>query len=275
MTVSNTEITVILPCAGEGNRLGLRSPKELFEIVPGLRLIDFSLKHILAPKKENIAITTAVVIRPWKSEVAEYVSRQLPGLPVKTVFFNDNYKEWPGSVFSAGDIFSSYNLVLLPDTYLSLAKDSPLENPAAADPKGKTLVEMVIEALSRYKAVFGYVECREAKVLENLGAVKVEKGVVTVFQDKPRGEQLVGSVGQFNGFWGCYAFRKEMGKPLYDFLISSVLHRPMPLESQPFYPPGIVPIADYYDLGTWENIDRFKKLKISPRITRITKIGDW
>ena len=36
-------LTVILPCAGEGNRLGLTTPKELYEIIPGKRLIDFSL----------------------------------------------------------------------------------------------------------------------------------------------------------------------------------------------------------------------------------------
>jgi len=97
------------------------------------------------------------------------------------------------------------------------------------------------------------------KTLETLGAVRMENDRVTAFQDKPRSNELP---GQFNGYWGCYAFGKEMGKTLYDFLIHSVIHQPLPLKAQPFYPPGIIPIGEYYDLGTWENIERFKKQKI-------------
>jgi hypothetical protein len=257
-TVAEKELTIILPCAGDGRRLGLNTPKELFEIVPGTRSIDFSLQHILAaPQKEKII--TAVVIRPWKTEVKEYVSEQLPGIPVETVIFNDNYQEWPGSVYSAKDVFSKNNLVLLPDSFLSLSAHSNLENPTIDHSNGKTLVESTGDALSRHQVIFGCIKCMDVKVLETLGAVRMENGIVTAFQDKPRSKEWA---GQFNGYWGCYAFGKEMGKPLYDFLIHSVLHQPLPLEAQPFCPPGVIPIAEYYDLGTRENIERFKKRKI-------------
>ena len=155
--MTDKELTIILPCAGDGRRLGLNTPKELFEIVPGTRLIDFSLKHILAAhQKEKIII--AVVVRPWKTEVVGYVSRQLPGIPVETVMFNDNYQEWPGSVYSAKDLFSKNNLVLLPDSFLSLSAHSNLENLSINHCNGKTLVELVEDALSRCKVVFG---CRQ------------------------------------------------------------------------------------------------------------------
>jgi hypothetical protein len=255
--VADKDLTIILPCAGDGRRLGLNTPKELFEIVPGTRLIDFSLKHILAaPQKEKIII--AVVIRPWKTALKEYVSEQLPGILVETVIFNDNYKEWPGSVFSAEHLFSKNNLVLLPDSFLSLSAHSNLRNPAFTDSNDRPLVELVSNALRRYKVVFGCIKCTDIKVMETLGAVKMENGIVTAFQDKPRPNELP---GQFNGYWGCYAFEKEMGKPLYDFLIHSVLHQPLSFKAQPFYPPGIIPIGEYYDLGTWENIERFKKVR--------------
>ncbi len=112
-------LTVILPCAGEGNRLGLDIPKELFEIVPGTRLIDFSLNHIRAVPV-GIEVKVAVVVRPWKKEVVDYVSRKLPGTAVEAVLFDDAYSEWPGSVYSASGFFSAHNLVLLPDSCLCL-----------------------------------------------------------------------------------------------------------------------------------------------------------
>jgi hypothetical protein len=255
--VADKELTVILPCAGDGRRLGLNTPKELFEIVPGIRLIDFSLKHILAaPQREKIII--AVVIRPWKTEVVEYVSEQLPGVPVETVIFNDNYREWPGAVYSGKDVFSKNNLVLLPDSFLSLSAHSNLENLDVTDSNDRTLVELASNALRRHKVVFGCIKCTDVKVLETLGAVRMENGIVTAFQDKPRSNELP---GQLNGYWGCYAFGEEMGKSLYDFLIHSVIHQPLPLKAQPFYPPGIIAIGEYYDLGTWENIERFKKVR--------------
>ena len=255
--MADNRLTVILPCAGQGSRLGLKTPKELFEIVPGIRLIDFSLQHILAvAQKKNIHITAAVVIRPGKSEVAEYVSQRLPGIAVKTVMFNPRYQEWPGSVYSAQEVFSKNNLVLLPDSYLSLMTPSREKTIATRDSRGKTLAESVSEALSRSKVVFGCIECRDGERLKTLGAVKIEKGIVTALRDKPQpGKQRE----SFNGFWGCYAFTKKYGKPLYDFLISSVHHRSLPLTGQPFYPPGVIPVADYYDLGTRENIERFIK----------------
>ena len=255
MTVK--EMTIILPCAGEGNRLGLKTPKELFEIFPGngspgTRLMDFSLRHIRAfPYKEKI--TVAVVIRSWKREVAAYAAGQLPGIRVKTVMFNDDYREWPGSVYSAKEVFSKNNLVLLPDSFLGLSADA--KDLRVTDSTGRTLVELMSDALSVHKAVFGCVECSNRDLLKNLGAVKVEGGIVTAFQDKP-----VDSLDRFNGFWGCYGFRKEYGESLYHFLIHSVQHLSVSLREQPFYPPGALALGAYYDLGTWENISRFKKM---------------
>ena len=197
------------------------------------------------------------MIRPGKFEVVEYVRQRLPEITVETVMFNPCYQEWPGSVYSAKKVFSENNLVLLPDSYLSLIPPAKGETLAVTYPSGKTLAEAVVDALYQYKVVFGCIACKDWQRLKTLGAVRMEKGIVTAFQDKPLpGEMLKES---YNGFWGCYAFAKEYGKSLYDFLIPSLHHHPLRLTEQHFYPPGVIPVVDYYDLGTWENIKRFKK----------------
>lgn len=250
-------LRVILPCAGEGNRLGLDTPKELFEIVPGTRLIDFSLHHIAAASERaasgGFRLKVAVVVRPWKEAVKGYVSRKLPGITVETVLFNETYREWPGSVYSASGVYSDRNLVILPDSCLRLREGASCGRDVCFDEEGKTLVELVSGALEKYGAVFGSVSCTDPGVLRHLGAMRVEGERVTAFQDKPTRD-----IGRFNSFWGCYGFRGEYGKSLYDFLIQSVDHRAVSLENQPFYPVGIVPLHSYGDLGTWETINRFR-----------------
>ncbi|MGE5343272.1 MAG: hypothetical protein ACM3SY_17525 [Candidatus Omnitrophota bacterium] len=250
--LTNDSITVILPCAGEGRRLGLNSPKELFEIFPDTRLIDFSLRHI-RDYADHIQtpnhLSVAVVIRPWKTDVTEYVISQLPGISVKPVMFDDRYTEWPGSVFSAHPLFSTYNIVLLPDSFLEVTGD-------------EILLTSMITALKHHRVVFGCQDCTDEDKLRSLGAMRVENGQVTVFQDKPRH-----SLDQFNGFWGCYGFQKEYGQILYNFLIDSVHHQPQELTRQPFFPPAAIPISCYYDLGTWDNIQRFKALAFGDQKT--------
>lgn len=250
------ELTVILPCAGKGKRLGLSTPKELYEIIPGTRLIDFSLKHIQAINKlKNLSLKVSIVIQPWKRQITKYVIQQLPGIEVKSVLFDDNYKEWPGSVFSANSTFSENNLVLLPDSYLGMSETYKKKDVAIKNDNGRTLIEWVLNALSQYSVIFGCIACNNWRCLQNLGAVRIDNDIITLFQDKP---SINNEAFPFNAFWGCFAFKKEVGRSLYEFLINSVLHQSLPLKKQPFYPIGVIPIKEYYDLGTWENIEKFK-----------------
>ncbi|MCP4156637.1 MAG: hypothetical protein GY757_53485 [bacterium] len=289
------ELTIILPCAGEGSRLGLKSPKELFEIVPGKRLIDFSLEHILAywgkPGASTVPVNlkVAVVIRPWKEEVVEYVAGRLPGLTVERVLFDDTYFEWPGSVYSASRSFSRKNLVLLPDSCLRLGESESGSGDISAkkpnsrggsvfnengpsfcrDSKGDTLVELVSRALDSFEVVFGSVPCNDPARLAKLGAMWVEGNVVTAFQDKPVENRDV-----YNSFWGCYAFRETRAQALYDFLVSSVKHQPVTLRDCLFNPPGAVSLHTYRDLGTWKSIEEFRKKSRRGSNSHFKKVKD-
>jgi len=248
-------LTVILPCAGSGTRLGLKKPKELFEILPGICLIDFSLAHIRAALPVA-GIKVVVVIRPDKEEVVDHVRRVLPEIKVESVFFNDSYHEWPGSVFSARETFSNHNLVLLPDSILNIGKNSfnSKTEPICRDEEGSTLIKLAIDSLPGHKVVFGWIQCSDSRELKKKGALRVESGTVTAFLDKPDA-----SFEKYNGFWGCYAFRKEVGESLYHFLVSSVRHRPVSLEEQSFHPAGAIPLHSYRDLGTWSAIRQFQQ----------------
>jgi len=253
--MGHADMTVILPCAGEGTRLDAGGPKELFQVFPGVSLIDFSLNHIRVGVEQSKTdagggeIRVAAVIRPWKTKVGDYVRRKLPGVEVDTLMFDENYVEWPGSIYSARRFFSPHNLVLFPDSYLALSQEDPYR-----DGEGRTLAELVGGSLLSFSVTFGVIACSDPDILGRLGAVRVEGGRVQEFQDKP-----VESPDRFNGFWACCAFKRDVGRVLYDFLLASVMHRADPIRHQPFYPPGIIPAAAYYDLGTRESIREFRQ----------------
>jgi hypothetical protein len=257
---SNKELTIILPCAGEGKRLDLDYPKELYEISPGVRLVDFSLNHIkvyVDSKKDEPytpKIRVAVVIRAGKIEVADYISQQLPGVRISPILFNDAYSEWPGSVFSASNYFADNNLVLLPDSCLKLSGGDPRGDSIYFNNYGDTLIDLALKMLNDYKVIFGYIKTDDPNQLSQLGAMSVETGVVTQFQDKP-----VDTFNLYNSFWACYGFRKEYGKALYNYLIQSVKHQPLPLLTQSFNPVGAFECHSYQDIGTWDGINRFKR----------------
>ncbi len=263
---SRHTITFILPCAGEGRRLGCDGHKELFPILPGVRLIDFSLAHIRealcrTSAQDDWTIRVAVVIQPWKTEVSDYVRQVLPGVPVETVFFDNALHEWPGSVHSARSFYEDINIVLLPDSRLSL---SPAE--MTRDSDGKSLVVRVIESLQNHDVAFGYIPCSDPAVLQHLGALHVTSqhadfGIIDRFQDKPDRD-----FASFNGYWCCYAFRAEAGESLYRFLHRSVMHDKTDIVSESFHPVSAFPVHAYMDLGTREAGELFRSQYSGVRI---------
>lgn len=263
----NLSIQCILPCAGEGRRLGWDGPKELFPILPERRLIDFSLDHIreaahvlsgsdttgggpihATAGHSRYSLSVIVVSRPWKTEVPEYVTGKLPGIPVKTVMFNPKLFEWAGSVHSAQTHYGDINVVLLPDSFLSLSPETPVR-----DPEGTPLIHHILSSLARHSVVFGYRPCTHPGQLKQLGALHVTRGIVDAFQDKPATH-----LERYNGFWCCYAFIRPMGTPLYRFLQQSVAHTPVNIQNEPFHPAGAFPVHHYLDLGTPAAVETFQ-----------------
>ncbi|MDD5065945.1 MAG: hypothetical protein PHF84_02745 [bacterium] len=246
------KLSIILPCAGEGKRLGLTAPKELFEIMPGIRLIDFSLKHIrhylmsepASPQETQIL----VVIKKGKEKVFHYVKKQFSDIPVSAVYFNNKYHEWPGSVHSSSPLQTRYNLAFLPDSVICLSGPTPVIN---RDNQG--LIGIFMKKIRSHPVVLGTIRCTDPETLKHLGACYVKEHKVLRFQDKPEGSFM-----KYNCFWGCYGFQKQAGHELYSFLWNSVRHRKPSYRKTSFYPMASFPIEAYHDLGTWESITELK-----------------
>jgi hypothetical protein len=222
-------------------------PKELYEIKEGVRLIDYSLLHIQESVKyeKKIDKVVLVVVTPHKESVYEYVKEKIPYLNVKKVYFNSEYREWPGSVFSANSFFSEKNIVLLPDSFLSLYKKKIYYSE-----KGLNLLDLFLEKFEKHDVVFGYKKSCKKNELKNLGAMKVIKEKVVLFKDKPKNQ-----LEEYNSFWCCYGFKKDIGRELYNYLKASVINQNTNTK-MPFNV-GAFPVDSYYDLGTKESINEF------------------
>ncbi len=242
------ELTVVLPCAGDGVRMNLSYPKELFEIFPGVKLIDFSLDHIkYFADRSGVSVKVAVVIKCGKEDVFSYVKSKLSGMIVDSVTFNNKFREWPGSVFSAYERFSENNIVLLPDSFISMG-----ENNRFTDDEGMGIIEHSLNVLERMSVVFGIKSCSEKNILKDLGALRTKGEKIDVFIDKP-----VDTEG-LNGFWCSYGFRREIANDLYKFLIKNVEKERVEIKDQKFFPPGYFNVYEYFDLGTSESVEHFR-----------------
>lgn len=232
---------VIVPAAGAGSRLGLPYPKEIHRIVEGVSLIDFSLGHVLADPHLFEALT--VVIVPGKEAVVRYVRGAAPaGVAVNSAVFNDSYTEWAGSILSAEAHFRPRNVVLLPDSRLTVDGSA-------------TLARRYTAAFDQgCDVVFAYLPTGDPSALTRLGALRVDGDSVVEFCDKPAPEQA----SRFNGFWGSFGFVSEAGPALLRLMMDSIARHPVDLGSLGLRV-GAFPIDAYEDLGTWPAIRDFQR----------------
>lgn len=255
---STETITFILPCAGEGRRLGYDGPKELYPILPGVKLIDFSLGHIAASHKwladfSNQRLRVVLTVQPWKMDIIDHVRQKLQGIMVDHVLFDETLFEWPGSVHSAYNLYGDVNVVLLPDSWMALSAEN-----GVVDSAGRPVLYHMIRCLENHTVAFGCRCCDSAETLSRLGAVHVTEGIGEVsiidrFQDKPKQDQ-----DKFNGYWCCYGFRPESAEMLYRFLRRSVLHESADICDEAFYPAAAFPVAEYRDLGDPMSVQEFR-----------------
>lgn len=243
-------LAVILPCAGSGSRLGLSEPKELFEVFEELPLIELSLQHIRVGLQDGVSVTRVIVVLcEGKEAVFKYIRRSLPdSISIKAVYADTRYDEWPGSIYSAHSEYAEKNLVLLPDSYLSLSEKDRFRSE-----QGDSLLRIVSTLIPANGLLVGARDCNDYNQLRRMGALSWnEKGQIIQFQDKPE------VCDSYDSFWGCLAFKKAIGRDLYHFLSDSVKHQGAGFSNYDFCPAVGFRLQEYVDLGTWDAIKNFR-----------------
>jgi hypothetical protein len=150
-------------------------------------------------------------------------------------YFNNQYHEWPGSILSAKHLFLENNIVLLPDSRIIEHENHPL-------------IPSMLNNLKQNDLVFAFIK-EQSKRLENLGALTVDDNLtVTGFCDKPKSEWQ-----RYNAFWGSFGFKDFHSTAILEMMMQSVQKQTIDINQLNMKVAGF-PIAQYVDLGTWENI---------------------
>ncbi len=234
---------IILPCAGKGTRLGLAASKEIYQVEPNKKLIDYSLNHI---KKSNYVSKIVIVIHPSKIDLINYIhsiKETLP--PISFVFQKENYFDWPGGIWSAEDLLDENNIALLPDSVLI--------------PKNKStsiIDQMREKMLGGDHITFSYKKEDDKNRIKSLGALYVDETTNEIkhYKEKPQK-----NTDDFNAFWCSFGFKKESSNDLFR-LMESLTKKDGEREFKEIkdkYKIAGIEIEEYHDLGTWDNLQKY------------------
>ena len=239
-----SDLTVILPCAGEGTRLSLPYPKELHSIEKNKSLIDYSFDLFANYGRRDVEFV--ITLNEKKTELVKYLSRYKSRFNISFTFFNPIETEYTGSIKSAKHLFGEKNLVLLPDTFLKLKSS-------------QDIVNLVSDSLNETGFTFFYKKENDHKMLRTKGSLSIDdNNLVQEYEDKPQED-----LNKFNAFWTAFAFRKRVFDNCIEFMEKSTLkHRLLvgEIKNSNIYKSKAIEVEDYIDLGTWEQIYKFNQL---------------
>ena len=236
-----SNLTVILPCAGEGTRLSLPYPKEVHSIEKNKSLIDYSFDLFSNYGRKDVEFV--ITLNENKTEILKYLSRYKSRFNISFTFFNPTETEYTGSIKSAKHLFGEKNLVLLPDTFLRLKSS-------------QDIVKLVSDSLNETGFTFFFKKETDSDMLKTKGSLYIDDdNLVQEYEDKPQDD-----MNKFNAFWTAFAFRKRVFDSCIEFMEKSTLkHRLLvgEIKNTPIYKSKAIEVDDYVDLGTWDQINKF------------------
>ena len=235
-----SNLTVILPAAGKGSRLNLPYPKEILRLNNEDGLIDYSFNFFRDYGRKDIDFV--VVINEHKTEIVEYLARYKDRYNISFVYQNPNEYEYTGAIKSAKHLFGEHNIVLLPDTIMTLSPN-------------QDLYDLIQSSLTETGFTFLYKKESNQSILKTKGCLYVnDQSIVEKYEDKPEH-----NVDQYNGFWCAFAFRKRVFDTCISFMEKSTLKHRIDfneIKDTPIYNSKAIQVNDYIDLGTWDEIKR-------------------
>jgi len=235
------KLTVVLPAAGKGTRLNLPYSKEILRLDENNALIDNCFNLFKDYSRKHVEFV--IVINEYKTDIIQYLSKYKDKYNISFIFQDPVEKEYTGAIKSAYGLFGEHNLVLLPDTLMTLKNN-------------EDLFHLVNNALHETGFTFLYKEENNAEVLKTKGALFVnDTGHVLKYEDKPTRD-----IDEYNAFWCCFAFRKRTFFQCINFMEKSTLKQSVnedEIKNTPIYNSKGIKILDYIDLGTWDEIRRF------------------
>ena len=233
-----SKLTVILPAAGKGTRLNLPYPKEILRLDDDNALIDNCFNFFRDYGRNDIEFI--VVINENKPELLTYLAKYKSRFNISFIYQNPNEKEYTGAIKSARPLFGEHNLVLLPDTLMTLQPN-------------KDLYTLIMSALQETGFTFLYKRELDKEILKTKGALKIDdKNLVKNYCDKP---EL--NLESYNAFWCAFAFRRRTFDQCMNFMEKSTLKQKVndvEIELTPIYGGKGIEVQDYIDLGTWSEI---------------------
>ena len=155
-----SDLTVILPCAGEGTRLSLPYPKEIHSIEKNKSLIDYSFDLFSNYGRRDVQFV--ITLNENKTELVKYLSRYKSRFNISFTFFNPAETEYTGSIKSAKHLFGEKNLVLLPDTFLKMKSS-------------QDIVNLVSDSLNETGFTFFYKKENDHNMLRTKGSLSIDK----------------------------------------------------------------------------------------------------
>ena len=234
------KLTVILPAAGKGTRLNLPYPKEILRVDKEKALIDNSFDFFNGLSREKVEFI--VVINEEKTEIIKYLSKYKSQYNISFTYQNPNEHEYTGAIKSAKHLFGENNLVLLPDTLLTLAN-------------GVNLMDEVHYHLEEFGFAFLFKPEADEQMLITKGCLQLDDGLrVSDYEDKPSK-----NLDRFTGYWCAFAFKREVFDECILFMEQSTLkieNPKTPINNTAIFKSKAIEVQDYKDLGTWEEISK-------------------
>ena len=238
-------ITVVMPCAGEGTRLALPYPKEIFSIEKHKSLIDYTFDLFADYGRNDVQFV--ITMTEDKTDLVKYLSKYKHRFNISFTFFNPSETEYTGSLKSAKHLFGEKNIVLLPDTYLRLKESDDI-------------IDLVNNSLNETGFTFFFKREKSELMLSTKGALIVsDDNVIVDYEDKPQE-----NVGRFTAFWTSFAFRKRVFDSCMEFMEKSTLNHKLmgdEIKHTPIYNSKAIEVDEYIDLGTWDQIYKFLDMR--------------